>query len=182
MASLVERNNRFYTVYSYETEDGQKKQKWEGFKTKAEALRRKAEVEYRQQLGSVVIPNCETMGELLTEYIAMYGKTNWALSTYSSNVSMINSYIQPYLGSMKLEEITPRVLEKYYQTMLRTKAVPKCTDKKYKKNDSFVSAETVRRIHKLLHSCFEQAVRWDLLMPMNMIMRNLPVTLLFRKG
>lgn len=163
MPSLVERNNRYYAVYNYETEDGQKKQKWEGFKTKAEALRRKSEIEYRQQLGSVVIPKCETMGELLTEYIAMYGKTNWALSTYSSNVSMINSYILPHLGSMKLEEITPRVLEKYYQTMLRTQAAPKCTDKKYKKNSSFVSAETVRRIHKLLHSCFEQAVRWDLL-------------------
>ena len=93
----------------------------------------------------------------------MYGRNTWALSTYTSNVNMINSYIEPYLGQMKLSDITARSLEKYYQTMLRTQAVPKCTDKKYKKSVTFVSAETVRRIHKLLHSCFEQAVRWDLM-------------------
>ena len=45
---------------------------------------------------------------------------------------MIKSYIQPYLEAMKLEDITARVLEKYYQSMLRTQAVSKCTDKKYK--------------------------------------------------
>lgn len=163
MASLVERNKRYYVVYSYEDEKGEKKQKWEGFTTRADAVRRKSEVEYRKEVGSVVIPQCETMNELLKEYIAMYGKSNWSLSTYSANVNMIKSYIQPYLGAMKLEDITARVLEKYYQSMLRTQAVPKCTDKKYKKEVSFVSTETVRRIHKLLHCCFEQAVRWDLM-------------------
>lgn len=163
MASLVERNKRYYVVYSYEDEKGEKKQKWEGFTTRADAVRRKSEVEYRKEVGSVVIPQCETMNELLKEYIVMYGKSNWSLSTYSANVNMIKSYIQPYLGAMKLEDITARVLEKYYQSMLRTQAVPKCTDKKYKKEVSFVSTETVRRIHKLLHCCFEQAVRWDLM-------------------
>ncbi len=163
MASLVERNNRYYVVYNYQADDGSKKQKWESFKTKADAIRRKSEVEYRQEVGSVVIPQCETMSDLLKEYIAMYGKSTWALSTYTSNVNLINHYILPYLGSMKLEAVTARTLEKYYQSMLRTQAVPKCTDKKYKKEVSFVSAETVRRIHKLLHSCFEQAIRWDLM-------------------
>ena len=163
MASLVERGSRFYVVYNYENDAGEKKQKWEGFKSKADAIRRKSEVEYRQDLGSVVIPQCETMHDLLKEYISMYGRNTWALSTYTSNVNMINSYIEPYLGQMKLSDITARSLEKYYQTMLRTQAVPKCTDKKYKKSVTFVSAETVRRIHKLLHSCFEQAVRWDLM-------------------
>ena len=39
MASLVERNNRYYAVYTYETEDGERKQKWEGFNTKADVVR-----------------------------------------------------------------------------------------------------------------------------------------------
>lgn len=38
MASLVERNNRYYVVYSSVTENGEKKQKWEGFTTKVDAL------------------------------------------------------------------------------------------------------------------------------------------------
>lgn len=164
MASLVERNNRYYVVYSSVTENGEKKQKWEGFTTKVDALRRKSEVEYRQQVGSMIISQCETVNDLLKEYIDVYGKVNWALSTYSANVRMIQNYIQPHIGALKLEEITPRVLEKYYQSMLKTKAAPKCTDKKYKKSDTLVTSETVRRIHKLLHSCFEQAVRWDLML------------------
>lgn len=164
MASLVKRGNRYCVVYTYETDAGVKKQKWESFETKTDALRRKAEVESRRTAGSVVVPQCETMNELLKEYIEMYGKNTWALSTYTANVRLIKSYIQPYLGQMKLGDITARALEKYYQKMLRTQAVPKCTDKKYKKEISYVTTKTVRRIHKLLHSCFEQAVRWDLML------------------
>ena len=52
-----------------------------------------------------------------------YGKNNWALSTYSSNVGTIKNYISPFLGSMKLKDITPRVLEKHYQRLLKTKPV-----------------------------------------------------------
>lgn len=163
MASLIKRNDRYYVVYNYENENGEKKQKWESFTAKEDAEHRKSEVEYRQKMGSVVIPQCDTMHDLLKEYISMYGRNTWALSTYTSNVNMISSYIEPYLGRMKLSGITARTLEKYYQSMLRTPAVKKCTDSKYSKGITLVSTETVRRIHKLLHSCFEQAVRWDLM-------------------
>lgn len=163
MASLVQRGKRYYVVYTYENDAGEKKQKWETFATKEDALRRKTEVEYCKSMDSIIIPPCDTMNDLLKEYIAVYGKNTWALSTYTANVKLIQSYIQPYLGQMKLREITARTLEKYYQKMLKTQAVPKCTDKRYQKERPNVSAETVRRIHRLLHSCFEQAVRWDLI-------------------
>lgn len=163
MASLVQRGKRYYVVYTYENDAGEKKQKWETFATKEDALRRKTEVEYCKSMDSIIIPPCDTMNDLLKEYIAMYGKNTWALSTYTSNVKLIESYIQPYLGQMKLQEITARTLEKYYQKMLKTQAVPKCTDKRYQKERPNVSVGTVRRIHRLLHSCFEQAVRWDLI-------------------
>ena len=67
MASLIERNNRYYVVYTYENEAGEKKQKWETYRTKTDAQRRKSEVEYRQELGSVVVPQCETMSDLLIQ-------------------------------------------------------------------------------------------------------------------
>jgi len=164
VASLIERNGRFCVVYSYETATGEKKQKWETYKTKADAIRRKSEVDYQKELGNVVIPACETMNDLLKEYISMYGKNVWALSTYRTNVHMISNYVLPHLGSVKLNDVTARVLEKYYQTLLKTEAVPRCTDKKYSKEINLITPETVRRIHKLLHSCFEQALRWDLIM------------------
>lgn len=45
MASIVQKKNRYYVVYLYDSEDGRRKQKWESFKTKEEAKRRKAEME-----------------------------------------------------------------------------------------------------------------------------------------
>ena len=43
MASIVQRNNRYNVVYLYDDEaTGTRKQKWESFKTMADAKRRKA--------------------------------------------------------------------------------------------------------------------------------------------
>nr|WP_296928560.1 hypothetical protein [uncultured Marvinbryantia sp.] len=52
-------------------------------------------------MGSMIIPQCKTMKDLLAEYVALYGKDNWALSTYDGNVSLINNYILPIIGDEK---------------------------------------------------------------------------------
>ena len=65
---------------------------------------------------------------------------------------------------MKIKEVNTLVLEKYYQQLLRTKAVPKKSfGKEIKKKLKFVSASTVKDIHKILRSCFVQAEKWDLI-------------------
>ena len=109
-------------IYSYTDPDGKRKQKWETYATKAEAKKRKKEIEYKEEMGSMVIPQCKTMKELLDEYVALYGKDNWALSTYDGNVSLINNYILPIIGDVKLAEINTRFIEKYYQKLLKTPA------------------------------------------------------------
>ena len=163
MASIVERKNRYCVVYQYDAEDGKRKQKWETYKTMAEAKRRKAEIEYKEELGNLVIPNCKTLEELLKEYVTLYGKNTWAISTYGSNTAMIEHYIVPIIGSMKLNEITSRVLEKYYMSLLKTPAVHKITRKRGSKEVEYVTAATVKKIHNILRSCFHQAVKWDLM-------------------
>lgn len=163
MASVAARNNRFYVIYSYTDEQGNRRQKWETFKTLPEANTRKAEIEYSQQLGTFTIPSCTTLSELLSEYVSLYGKTKWSISAYSSNTSLIQHYIEPYLGSIKLKEITARSLEKYYQALLKTPAVRKMTDRKSKKTTSTVTPSTVRKVHNLLRSAFNQAEKWDLI-------------------
>ena len=86
MASIVQRNNRYNVVYLYDDEaTGKRKQKWESFKTMADAKRRKAEIEYRQEIGTMVIHQCKTVDELLKEYVALYGKTTWSMSVYRRN-------------------------------------------------------------------------------------------------
>ena len=147
----------------YNDEKGARKQKWESFTTYADARRRKAEVEYREQMGSLVIPQCHTMHDLLQEYVSMYGKNKWALSTYRANISLIEHYIEPFIGDMKITAVNSRVLEKFYQKLLKTKAVPKCTDRKHEAKMKFVTPNTIRNVNKLLRSCFNQAMRWDLI-------------------
>lgn len=51
MASIRERNGKFNVIYSYTNEKGERKQKWETYETKAEAKRRKKEIEYKKYLG-----------------------------------------------------------------------------------------------------------------------------------
>lgn len=123
MATVVKRNKKYYVVYNYLDAEGNRKQKWESKSTMKEAQSRKKEVEYKEQLGTFTVPSCTTVDELLQEYVDLYGKNTWALSTYPSNVSLIKHYISPVIGQMKLFNVTTRVIEQYYQRMLHFKAV-----------------------------------------------------------
>lgn len=161
MASIRERNGKFNVIYSYTNEKGERKQKWETYETKAEAKRRKKEIEYKKEIGSFVVRKCKTLDELITEYVALYGKENWALSTYEGNVSLINNYILPIIGDTKLSEINTRFIERYYQSLLKRRAVINPLNKTSR--NEFVSSSTVRDINKLLRNCFEQAVKWELM-------------------
>ena len=92
MASIVKRGRKFYVVYKYTDQNGAQKQKWESYKTMTEARTRQKEIEYKTDIGSFVVPKCKTMDELLNEYIAIYGRNKWAMSTYTGNVSLIENY------------------------------------------------------------------------------------------
>lgn len=162
MATIRKRGKTFSVIYGCKDERGNRKQKWESFPTKAKALLRKKEIEYKTELsGTLVIPRCTNLRELLKEYVELYGKEKWALSTFERNGSLISNYIDPIIGDTKLGDISIRFLEAYYQRLLKTPAVP---NKARRKNTSgYAGTSTVRDIHKLLRSCFEQAVKWELM-------------------
>ena len=108
MASIVHRNNRFLVVHYEHDISGKNKQKWETYRTLADAKRRKAEIEHRQELGALDVPTCKTVNDLLKEYISLYGKATWSLSVFSSNSRLIRNYISPVIGKMNLCENTIR--------------------------------------------------------------------------
>lgn len=105
MASIIERRGRYCVVYSYKDKHGNRKQKWETYKTMSEAKKHRKEIEYRTDIGEMIVPHCKTLKDLLDEYVLLYGKEAWGLSTYSANVRMINNYIIPIIGGDKLENI-----------------------------------------------------------------------------
>ncbi len=163
MASIYKRNGVYNVVVTYTDENGKRRQKWESFHSEAEAMRRKTEIEYHQGLGKLVIPNCETLNELLDEYVNLYGKAKWSMAFYSANTGLIKNYISPIIGELKLYEINTRVLEKFYQRLQQTPAVKRITDFKYSDDVRYVQKGTITKINKLLKSVFTQAMKWDLM-------------------
>ena len=51
--------------------------------------------------GTFIIPQYKYLKDLLTEYVNLYGKDKWTLSTYSRNCSLIKNYIKPLIGDIK---------------------------------------------------------------------------------
>ena len=160
MATLFKRKNKYCVVYWYIDEHGKKHQKWESFDYSDEAKRRKHEIEYQQDTNTFVVPQAKTVEDLLNDYVSIYGVNKWAMSTYQHNLSLIRNYIKPLIGDMKLTDVTTRVIEKYYQTLKKTKAV---STKTHKPQNEYVTPSTIKTIHKLLHSVFHQAVKWELI-------------------
>ncbi len=164
MASIIKRNGKYAVVQNYTDQNGKRRQKWETFATKREAQAAKAKLEYAQAAGmSVFVPSAKTVDNLLEEFIANYGTQNWSHGYYNKAQSLIKNYISPYIGKMRLSDLSPRLIENYYHKMLEVNSVltPMQIGKK-KYEGKKVSARTVKEIHKLLHSAFKQAERWEM--------------------
>ena len=160
MASIVKRKKKYSVVYTYTDENGNKRQKWETFDTNAEAKKRKLQVEYEQESGTFIPPSAKNVNDLLEEYMSIYGVNTWAMSTYESRKSLIANYIRPLIGDMKLEDVSPRIMDKYYRDLLTVKAV---STKYVKARNEYLTPHTVREIHKVLRNAFNQAVKWELM-------------------
>lgn len=82
------------------------------------------------------------------------------MSTYRSKKGLMYNYIIPLIGDVKLDELTPRLMDKFYQSLLKVKT--KVVQNKKPKNE-YLTVHTVREIHKFLRSAFNQAVKWELM-------------------
>lgn len=160
MASIVKRNKKYCVVYYCKDTEGNRKQKWESYDTKDEAKVRRAEIELKKKKGEIIVSDCRYLKDLLNEYVELYGKDKWALSTYDGNMSLMRNYILPTIGDTPLKDINTRFLEIYYKSLTKTPSVP---DLNGKRRSEFVSTSVIRDIHKLLKSCFNQAVKWDIM-------------------
>lgn len=101
MASIIKRKKNYSVVYNYTTEDGQTKQKWETRGSYQEAMKRKAEIENQQQTGVFLPPQSQTVPELLSDFVTLYGEKKWSVSTYDGQTGLIKNYIVPIIGDLK---------------------------------------------------------------------------------
>ena len=160
MASIIKRKKNYSVVYNYVDENGETKQKWETWHTHKEALKRKAEIENQQHTGTFLPPSNQTITEFLYDFVSLYGEKKWGVSMYDSQTALIANYINPIIGDMEVQAVTPRAVDGYIQTLQKTKSV---STKTRKAVTTYVSDKTIEKIIKLLRCAFKQAVRWEII-------------------
>lgn len=160
MASIVKRGKSYAVVYTA-TVSGEKKQKWETYRSLAEAQQRKELLELCSNTRAEVRQQrMQTVESLLTQYVELYGTIRWAPSTYQANGSLIHRYIVPTIGTMKLDELSPHVVAVLYQ---RFTTLSQRGGHCHASTGKTITPQTLRSLHKLL-SAFEQAVLWGYLL------------------
>lgn len=160
MASIVKRKSKYSVVYTCTDESGLKRQKWETFSSHADAKKRKAQIEFQQSTGEFIAPSAKIVKELLDDYVSIYGVNTWALSTYEGHKGIIDNYIVPIIGDVKLDDVTPKMMDKFYQSLLTVKSKPRPY---VKSSEGFISARQIKEVHKILRNAFNQAVKWELM-------------------
>lgn len=78
-------------------------------------------------------------------------------STSASYSNIINSYIVPHLGEIKLEELTVRHVEGFFRDLQSTGARGRS-----KTANKGLTAKTVSNIANVLNRAYKDAIRWDL--------------------
>ena len=159
MASIIKRKKNYSVIYSYVDENGENKQKWETYHTHNEALKRKAEIENQQFTGTFLPPSNQIITDFLRDFVHLYGEKKWGVSMYDGQTSLIANYINPIIGNMQVQEITPRVVDEYIQMLQKTKAVATRTRRA---STTYVSDKTIEKIIKLMRCAFKQAIRWEI--------------------
>ena len=160
MASIQKRGKKHVVVYTYIDKEGQKRQKWETFNTKAEARKRKSAVETELDNGTFIPPSTMTIEEFLIDFVDLYGTKHWGLSIYASNLGLINNYINPLIGNLIVQDVNRRTVDRFIQQLQKT--APVNTPYRHAKTE-FVTPCTIEKIIKLMRCAFHQAVRWDII-------------------
>lgn len=143
MASIIKRKKNYSVVYNYVDENGETKQKWETWHTHKEALKRKAEIENQQHTGTFLPPSNQTITEFLYDFVSLYGEKKWGVSMYDSQTALIANYINPIIGDMEVQAVTPRAVDGYIQTLQKTKSV---STKTRKAVTTYVSDKTIEKM------------------------------------
>lgn len=158
MASIIKRKKNYSVVYYYEDENGEQRQKWETYDNHKDALKRKADVENKIINNDFTRPSNQTVSEFLKDFVALYGKKIWSLSTYEHNISRIRNYVNPIIGDIIIQKLTPKTVDQYYEKLKVTEPVNK--QNRHAKT-LYISDYLIYEIHKLLKCAFGQAVIWE---------------------
>lgn len=163
--------NRFQITYRC---TGYPKLIFETFDTLEEANLRIAEILLLKKQGKLTPPldlldpdsnknlfqEAITVRRLMDEYVRLYGTAHWSAGTMSCNLHRINDYILPYIGDYAVKDLTTHRLEHFYQLLLSEPAKHMTGHHDEKQR---ISVSVVERVHAILRSALNQAIRWGYL-------------------
>jgi integrase len=115
-------------------------------KTEKEAMSALRKAMNEQEQGTLATGPQQTLKAYLTHWLEEVHKPTIRLNSYIKYQKLINSYIIPSLGNVRLQKLTPQqVLSLYRQ-----------------KEQDGLSPKTINSIHGVLHKALDNAVRWNL--------------------
>jgi integrase len=140
-----------------------------GYPTRREAQTALTTVLARMQQGSYVEPARVTLRDYLTDEWLPAVKAKVKPSTYLSYETHVHRHINPAIGSVPLQKLTPTILDAFYGTLSTEPRKP--VHQPRRKNDAEegpaakpLSPLTCRKVHATLHKALADAVRKDRLL------------------
>lgn len=140
-----EDRKRFYITLQYgKGDDGKQIKQYQTAKTITEARRVLRAHEAARDKGAVIFTSNETLAEWMDYWLENIVRPNREETTFYCYTQMWRNHLRPVLGSVKMKNLTPQLLQRYYTTMLLEKGL---------------SSNTVRKHHDLLRVALHTAVR-----------------------
>jgi integrase len=135
--------------------DGKRVRRWHsGYTTKRDAERARVELLARQQHGSYVDPSALTLAGLFDrvfDYLESIGRD---ARTVERHRELAHLHVTPYLGGLRVQQLTPMHLSELYARLLR--------EGRRDGRPGGLAPRTVGHIHRTVHRALRQAVRWQL--------------------
>ncbi|GCE04222.1 tyrosine-type recombinase/integrase [Dictyobacter aurantiacus] len=143
--SIYQRKSDGKWVGSISTDDGKRKVFYG--KTKAEVREKLNEAVYAQQRGMLSVGPNVALQEYLENWLENIHKPTIRLSTYLNYRKLLDNYLLPGLGKIKLQKLTPQQVQAFYSQKINEGLSPK----------------TVNNVHGVLHKALDNAVKWNML-------------------
>lgn len=116
-------------------------------RTKAEVLRKLADLQHEALTGALTEPGRLTVAGFLASWLQDVARTRVRPSTLARYAGLVEKHVTPYIGGLQLRKVTPLVLQRLYSQLEKHGASPR----------------TRELVHVVLHSALKHARRVNVL-------------------
>ncbi|MBX4271986.1 site-specific integrase [Clostridium estertheticum] len=148
--NITKRGKTYTIVLDIGRDDnGKRKQTTKGgFKTKKEAEKALSELIVKIEKGDYFVSENMLFKDYLEKWLNEYCINNLTPKTIKTYKQLINTYIAPRLGAIKLDKLKPLDLQSFYN---------------YLQNDLKLSGTTALHCHEVINVSLKHAVQWQML-------------------